>query len=125
LGDVSALRVRAELDERGTTLVAAIARGRRWLDEIVAGTGNNVELILRGTNMVRRVNMTVSLASSRPNSSRQPSTDDCLAASASLAYATLLPSGLDNTRCSACRFESGRSSRPLTCNSGSVASRSA
>src|SRR5947209_14792317 len=33
------------------------------------------------------------------------SKDDCLAASASLASAMLLPSGPANTRCSACRFE--------------------
>jgi hypothetical protein len=38
---------------------------------------------------------------------RQPSKDDCLAASVSLASAILLPSGPANTRCSVCRFDPG------------------
>jgi len=44
-------------------LIASIARGRRWLDEIVAGTVTDVEQIAaREKCSVRKVNMTISLA---------------------------------------------------------------
>jgi site-specific DNA recombinase len=49
--------------ETRATLVASIARGRRWLDEIVAGTVTSVEQIaVREKCSVRQVNMTISLA---------------------------------------------------------------
>ena len=49
--------------ETRATLVASIARGRRWLDEIVAGTVNSVEQIAtRDRYSIRQVNMTISLA---------------------------------------------------------------
>src|SRR6266576_3905703 len=49
--------------ETRATLVAAIARGRRWLDEIVAGTVTGVEQIAaRDKCSIRQVNMTISLA---------------------------------------------------------------
>jgi site-specific DNA recombinase len=49
--------------ETRATLVAAIARGRRWLDEIVAGTVTSVERIAeRDKCSIRQVNMTISLA---------------------------------------------------------------
>jgi site-specific DNA recombinase len=49
--------------ETRATLVAAIARGRRWLDEVVAGTVTRVEQIAtREKCSVRPVNMTISLA---------------------------------------------------------------
>jgi site-specific DNA recombinase len=49
--------------ETRATLVAAIARGRRWLDEIVAGTVTSVEQIAaRDKCSIRQVNMTISLA---------------------------------------------------------------
>jgi site-specific DNA recombinase len=49
--------------ETRVTLVAAIARGRRWLDEIVAGTVTSVEQIAaREKCSIRQVNMTISLA---------------------------------------------------------------
>jgi hypothetical protein len=49
--------------ETRATLVAAIARGRRWLDEVVAGTVTSVEQIAtRDKCSIRQVNMTVSLA---------------------------------------------------------------
>jgi site-specific DNA recombinase len=49
--------------ETRATLVASIARGRRWLDEIVAGTVTGVEQIAaRDKCSVRQVNMTISLA---------------------------------------------------------------
>src|SRR5262249_3242323 len=49
--------------ETHATLVAAIARGRRWLDEIVAGIATSVEQIAaREKCSIRQVNMTISLA---------------------------------------------------------------
>jgi DNA invertase Pin-like site-specific DNA recombinase len=49
--------------ETRATLVAAIARGRRWLDEIVAATVTSVEHIAtRDKCSIRQVNMTISLA---------------------------------------------------------------
>jgi site-specific DNA recombinase len=49
--------------ETRATLVAAIARGRRWLDEIVAGAVTSVEPIAaREKCSIRQVNMTISLA---------------------------------------------------------------
>jgi site-specific DNA recombinase len=49
--------------ETRATLVASIARGRRWLDEIVAGSVSGVEQIAgREKCSVRQVNMTISLA---------------------------------------------------------------
>ena len=49
--------------ETRATLVAAIARGRCWLDEIVAGTVTSVEQIAaREKCSIRQVHMTISLA---------------------------------------------------------------
>jgi site-specific DNA recombinase len=49
--------------ETRATLVASIVRGRRWLDEIVAGTVTSVEQIAaREQCSIRQVNMTISLA---------------------------------------------------------------
>jgi site-specific DNA recombinase len=49
--------------ETRATLVAAIARGRSWLDEIVAGTVTGVEQIAaRDKCSIRQVNMTITLA---------------------------------------------------------------
>jgi site-specific DNA recombinase len=49
--------------ETRATLVASIARGRRWLDEIVAGTVTSVDQIAaREKCTIRQVNMTISLA---------------------------------------------------------------
>lgn len=49
--------------ETRTKLIAAIAKGRQWLDELVAGTVTNAEQIAaRETCTIRQVNMTVSLA---------------------------------------------------------------
>jgi hypothetical protein len=49
--------------ETRATLVASIARGRRWLDEIVAGTVTGVDQIAaRDKCSIRQVNMTISLA---------------------------------------------------------------
>jgi hypothetical protein len=76
--------------ETRATLVAAIARGLRWLDGMIAGTVTSVEQIAaRDKCSIRQVNMTISLAFLAPELVRQPSRDDCLAASASLGCAML------------------------------------
>jgi hypothetical protein len=55
--------VRPIRTERRTRLVAAIARGRRWLNEVVSGEIKAVEEIAaREKCSVRQVNMTISLA---------------------------------------------------------------
>jgi site-specific DNA recombinase len=57
--------IRAETRAR---LVTAIAKGRRWLDELMAGTATNVEQIASTENCtVRQINMTISLAFLAPN----------------------------------------------------------
>jgi site-specific DNA recombinase len=49
--------------ETRATLVTAIAKGRQWLDELVAGTVKNVEQIAeRETCSIRQVNRTITLA---------------------------------------------------------------
>jgi len=54
--------------ETRAKLVASIARGRRWLGEIVAGTVTDVEQIAaREKCSVRKVNMTISLAFLAPD----------------------------------------------------------
>jgi DNA invertase Pin-like site-specific DNA recombinase len=54
--------------ETRAKLVASIARGRRWLDEIVTGTETDVEQIAaREKCSVRKVNMTISLAFLAPD----------------------------------------------------------
>src|SRR3981189_1208634 len=54
--------------ERRARLVNAMARGRRWLDEIVSGSVTNIEQIAaRQKCSVRQVNMTLSLAFLAPD----------------------------------------------------------
>jgi hypothetical protein len=54
--------------ETRAKLIASIARGRRWLDEIAAGTVNDVEQIAtREKCSARKVNMTISLAFLAPD----------------------------------------------------------
>jgi site-specific DNA recombinase len=54
--------------ERRARLVSAIARGRRWLDEIVSGSVNDVQQIAtRQRCSARQVNMTISLAFLAPD----------------------------------------------------------
>jgi DNA invertase Pin-like site-specific DNA recombinase len=49
-------------------LVAAIARGRRWLDELTTSTGTDIEMIaVRERCSIRKVNMTISLAFLAPD----------------------------------------------------------
>jgi site-specific DNA recombinase len=55
--------IRPERPERRLRLVSAIARGRRWLDEMISGSVTDAEQIaLREKCSVRHVNMTISLA---------------------------------------------------------------
>ena len=54
--------------ETRVRLVTAIAKGRRWLDELMAGTVTNVEQIATTENCTgRQINMTISLAFLAPN----------------------------------------------------------
>jgi site-specific DNA recombinase len=60
--------VRPEQFERRARLVSAIARGRRWLDDVVSGRVTTIaQLCARERCSVRQVNMTVSLAFLAPN----------------------------------------------------------
>jgi site-specific DNA recombinase len=60
--------VRPEQFERRGRLVSAIARGRRWLDDVVSGRVTTVaQLCAREKCSVRQVNMTISLAFLAPN----------------------------------------------------------
>src|SRR5882762_2816471 len=60
--------VRPQQFERRARLVTAIARGRRWLDDVVSGQVTTVaELCTREKCSVRQVNMTISLAFLAPN----------------------------------------------------------
>jgi site-specific DNA recombinase len=55
--------IRPERPERRLRLVSAIARGRRWLDEMISGSVADAEQIaLRENCSVRHVNMTISLS---------------------------------------------------------------
>ena len=59
-------------------LIASIARGRRWLDELLADATANAESIAsREWCSIRKVNMTVSLAFLAPIWSKRPSTAGC------------------------------------------------
>ena len=60
--------VRPEQFERRARLVSAIARGRRWLDDVISGRLTTVaQLCTREKCSVRQVNMTISLAFVAPN----------------------------------------------------------
>jgi site-specific DNA recombinase len=60
--------VRPEKSEHRARLVSAIARGRRWLEDVVSGRVTTVaELCTREKCSVRQVNMTISLAFLAPN----------------------------------------------------------
>ena len=61
-------QVRPIRSETRTTLIASIARGRGWLDELVAGATATTESIAkRESCSVRKVNMTISLAFLAPD----------------------------------------------------------
>jgi site-specific DNA recombinase len=66
--NVSRSEVRPEQFERRARLVSAIARGRRWLDDVISGRVTTVaQLCTREKCSVRQVNMTISLAFLAPN----------------------------------------------------------
>lgn len=66
--NVSRSDVRPEQFERRTRLVSAIARGRRWLDDVVSGRVTTIaQLCARENCSIRQVNMTISLAFLAPN----------------------------------------------------------
>jgi hypothetical protein len=66
--NASRSKVRPEQFERRARLVSAIARGRRWLDDVVSGRVTTVaELCTRENCSVRQVNMAISLAFLAPN----------------------------------------------------------
>jgi hypothetical protein len=68
LGVLPRNEVRPIRIERRARLVNAIARGRRWLNEIVSGAVTNIEQIAtRQKCSVRQVNMTISLAFLAPD----------------------------------------------------------
>src|SRR5258708_10435346 len=76
-------------------LVNAIARGRRWLDEIVSGSATDIEQIAtRQKCSVRQVNMTISLAFLAPDLVKAA----VEAASASSGSVIRRPNGADNLR---------------------------
>ena len=59
---------RPEQFERRARLVNVIAKGRRWLDDVISGRVTNItELCAREGCSVRQVNMTISLAFLAPN----------------------------------------------------------
>lgn len=61
-------KVRPEQFERRARLVSAIARGRRWLDDVVSGRVTTVaQLCAHEKCSVRQVNMAISLAFLAPN----------------------------------------------------------
>jgi site-specific DNA recombinase len=65
---ISRSEVRPTRIERRARLVNAIARGRRWLDEVISGSVTGVEQIAtRQKCSVRQVNMTISLAFLAPD----------------------------------------------------------
>jgi hypothetical protein len=66
--DVPRSEVRPEQFERRARLVSAIARGRRWLEDVLSGRVTTVaQLCAREKCSVRQVNMTISLAFLAPN----------------------------------------------------------
>ena len=72
----AAHQVRPIRSENRALLVASIARGRRWLDELLPTPISTVEAIAaREGCSERKVNMTISLAFLAPTSSRRPSKD--------------------------------------------------
>jgi site-specific DNA recombinase len=66
--NASQREVQPEQLERRARLVSAIAKGRRWLDDVVSGRVTSIiELCSREKCSARQVNMTISLAFLAPN----------------------------------------------------------
>jgi hypothetical protein len=84
------------------TLVAAIARGRKWLEEITTDPDATSESIAKRVRCSpRKINKTISLASSPLSWSEQLSKAGCLTAWASPACSICPPSGRASERSSA------------------------
>jgi site-specific DNA recombinase len=67
-GSVSPQDARVIRSENRALLIASIARGRRWLNELIVDPGANAESIAtRDGCSVRKVNMTISLAFLAPD----------------------------------------------------------
>ena len=67
-GSSKGQNVRPIRSETRATLVASIARGRRWLDEIISDPSANAETIAaRESCSIRKVNMMISLAFLAPH----------------------------------------------------------
>ena len=67
-GSVSPQDARAIRSENRALLIASIARGRRWLDELITDpTASAESLATRDGCSVRKVNMTISLAFLAPD----------------------------------------------------------
>jgi site-specific DNA recombinase len=85
--------------ETRATLVASIARGRRWLNELIADPAANAESIAtRERCSIRKVNMTISLAFLAPDLVKALSRAGCRAEWESLGSASCRPNGLANIR---------------------------
>ena len=88
--------------ETRARLVAAIARGRRWLDNLIADpTASADSIAQRERCSARKINMTISWPSLPPISFKRPSLAGFPGVWALLASPTCRRSGLDSTRCSA------------------------
>jgi hypothetical protein len=83
------------------TLVASIARGRRWLDELIADPIANTESIAgREGCSVRKVNVTISLAFLAPDLVKAAIDGRLPHGMEWLVSATCRPNGLVSARCS-------------------------
>jgi site-specific DNA recombinase len=91
--------VRPERAKRRVRLVSAIARGRRWLDEIMTGSIIDAEqLAKRERRTVRQINLTLSLAFLAPHSSKQRWKAVSHAASTSSACVIPTLNGADSSK---------------------------
>jgi site-specific DNA recombinase len=91
--------------ETRAKLVTAVAKGRHWLDELIAGTVTNVEQIASTENCtVRQANMTISPAFLAPKLVQAAVDGRLPVASASQICRMRRPHGPCNTRSSGSRF---------------------
>ena len=91
--------------ETRATLIASIARGRRWLNELIDDAKTNVESIARRERCsVRQVNMTISLAFLAPTLVKAAIEGRLPRGMASPDCAMRPSNGLANKRCSVCRL---------------------
>jgi hypothetical protein len=94
--------------ETRAKLVASIARGRRWLNEIVTGAVTSIKSsrLRQATNAVfDKLIWRSHWLSSRQISCSRPFKDDCLGELASRACAMLRLSGPASMRCLVCRLD--------------------